>query len=115
MTEHPMRAALLTLILAATITALSLTPLPHLPEAPGSDKLHHVLAYAAAALPTALWHPRARAWVIPALAALSGAIELIQPWVNRFGEWHDFWANLAGLGLGLAIGAALRRSQLTES
>ena len=44
------------LALLAT-TALSLSPLDGLPEAPGSDKTHHLIAYAAAAYPTALRKP----------------------------------------------------------
>ncbi|RME39800.1 MAG: hypothetical protein D6794_03275 [Deltaproteobacteria bacterium] len=35
--------------------------------------------------------------------AWSGAIELIQPYVNRCGEWMDLAANAAGLLLGLFL------------
>ncbi len=33
----------------------------------------------------------------------SGAIELIQPYVNRFGEWLDLAANTGGLISGFII------------
>ena len=106
---RPARALTLTAVITAAIVTLSLTPAPSLPPAPGSDKLHHIVAYAAAALPCALWHPRALIWVLPALVGVSGAIELIQPAVNRYGEWADMGANLGGLGIGAALGLALRR------
>ncbi|MCI5121325.1 MAG: VanZ family protein, partial [Candidatus Electrothrix sp. AUS4] len=40
------------------ITFLSLWPLDTLPQAPGSDKLHHLIPYAALAFPVALRRPR---------------------------------------------------------
>jgi len=35
-------------------------------------------------------------------------IELIQPFVNRYGEWLDLLANIAGLILGMSVGLLLR-------
>ncbi|MGL5949396.1 MAG: hypothetical protein ACRCYV_10295 [Aeromonas sp.] len=90
------------------IALLSLTPLPALPAVPGSDKTHHFIAYAALALPLGLRRPR-RWWLLAGgLAAASGAIELIQPYVNRYGEWLDLLANCSGLLIGLALGTLLR-------
>lgn len=98
----------LTLLGLAVIAYLSLSPLDRLPDAPGGDKLHHLVAYALLALPACLAQPRA----LPALLALflfwGGAIELIQPFVNRYGEWADFLANAAGVGLGFALSLPLR-------
>ena len=70
---------------------------------PGSDKTHHLIAYALLMLPTALRKPDK--WILLGLffIAYSGAIELLQPYVNRYGEWMDMLANSAGVICGLII------------
>ena len=35
---------------------------------------------------------------------LGGVIELIQPYVNRYGEWLDFIANVTGVLIGSVFG-----------
>jgi VanZ family protein len=98
-----------TLLLLGAITVLSLNPSPELTlEPPGSDKTHHFIAYSALALPVALARPRGWGWWIGGFLGWSAAIELIQPQVNRYGEWADLMANGAGLALGVALAAALR-------
>ena len=96
------------LALLAT-TALSLSPLDGLPEAPGSDKTHHLIAYAAAAYPTALRKPKRWLIIILCFAIYSGLIEIIQPWVNRYGEWMDVQANIGGLILGIMLAKLTNR------
>lgn len=99
----------LTLGLLVAISVLSLWPLDSLPAVPGSDKTHHLIAYAALMFPAALH--RARYWSGLALlfVSYSGLIELLQPYVNRHGEWLDLAANTAGVACGLLAGALLRR------
>ena len=96
-------------LIALAIIILSLTPLSELPAVPGSDKTHHLIAYGALALPTAFAIPRK--WLFWGLVyiALGGAIEFIQPYVNRYGEWLDFVANSAGVAIGTGLGIALKR------
>lgn len=93
---------------------LSLTPLAELPEVPGSDKFHHLIAYALLAFLALLTRKSARAAgaVLLAVIAYGGLIELIQPYVNRYGEFGDFLANAAGAILGglLSLGVARRLS-----
>ena len=91
------------MLLLAFITFLSLWPLEELPSVPGTDKTHHFIAYAFLMLPTALRKPNR--WVLFGLffIAYSGAIELLQPYVNRYGEWNDMLANTAGVVCGLII------------
>ena len=96
------------LILLAT-TALSLSPLDSLPEAPGSDKTHHLIAYAALVFPTALRKPKLWKVIIIRFALYSGLIELIQPHVNRYGEWMDFIANIGGLFIGVALAGLINK------
>ena len=59
--------------------------------------------------PTALRKPRG--WIFLGLLfiAYSGAIELVQPYVNRYGEWLDLAANTAGLICGLIAAEAVNR------
>ena len=84
----------------AAITASSLWPVDKLPLVPGSDKLHHGIAYAILMFPVALRKPDK--WIFFGLffIAYSGGIELIQPYVNRYGEWLDLLANTAGVVCG---------------
>lgn len=92
-----------TLCTLAVITTLSLWPLEKLPSAPGTDKTHHLIAYAVLMFPTALRKPNK--WILFGLLFISysGAIELFQPYVNRYGEWLDMAANTAGVVCGLII------------
>jgi VanZ family protein len=91
---------LVSTVILFAITALSLTPLAHLPAAPGSDKAHHFIAYGALFFPVALARPKHWLWIALFFALWSGAIELIQPYVNRYGELLDMVANCTGLFCG---------------
>ena len=93
----------ITVILLTIITTLSLWPVAHLPQVPGTDKTHHFIAYGALMLPVALTKPKYWLWITLSFAGFSGAIELIQPYVNRYGEWLDMAANVAGLACGIIL------------
>ena len=95
----------LTLFTLAVITTLSFWPLEKLPSVPGTDKTHHLIAYALLMFPTALRKPDK--WIMFGLLfiAYSGVIELLQPYVNRYGEWLDLAANAMGVVCGLIIAA----------
>lgn len=100
----------LTLALAVVIGVLTLQPLPEIAtRAPGSDKLHHLLAFAALVLPATAARPRHALWLLPLAIGYGGAIELIQPHVGRHGEWGDVLANSLGALIGVALGVALNR------
>nr|MDU9045177.1 VanZ family protein [Candidatus Electrothrix aestuarii] len=87
----------------ASITFLSLWPIDTLPSAPGSDKLHHLLAYATLAFPVALRRPKRWLGIIALFIVYSGLIELIQPLVSRYAEWLDLAANTTGLLCGVCL------------
>ncbi|MDX8404827.1 MAG: hypothetical protein R8K50_01585, partial [Mariprofundus sp.] len=87
----------------SVITVLSLWPPESLPDVPGNDKLHHYIAYASLMLPLALRRPVGWPLIGLLFFACSGAIELIQPYMNRYGEWADMAANGAGLLTGLLL------------
>jgi len=99
----------LTLFILTIITLLSLWPLPELPSVPGSDKTHHVIAYAVLILPTALKKPKYWWAIVWGFVAWSGAIELLQPYINRYGEWGDMVANLTGLVTGYLIAMLIQK------
>ena len=100
--------ALLTALLLVLISVLSLSPASQLPAVPGTDKTHHFIAYAACVFPLALRRPRYWLWLALAIIGWSGAIELIQPYVNRYGEWLDLAANSLGVLIGIILATLCR-------
>lgn len=97
----------ITAIVLISIATLSLWPVAQLPSVPGTDKTHHFIAYAALMFPTALRKPKHWLMVTFAFLTFSGAIELIQPYVNRYGEWLDLAANALGLLCGFILAKVL--------
>lgn len=97
----------LTIIQLICISTLSLWPVAHLPSVPGTDKTHHFLAYAALIFPTVLKEPKYYFSIIVGFIIFSGAIEVIQPYVNRYGEWLDMLANTLGLFFGWILAKSM--------
>ena len=96
-------AVFLTIVLGLGIAWGTLFPLEELPPAPGSDKLHHLLAFGIFVLPISVLNPK-RTWLIFLVGVFyGGMIELIQPYVNRYREIGDFWANTTGAVLGVLL------------
>ncbi len=95
--------AALAIVLGLAITYLSLSPVQELPSVPGTDKTHHFIAYATFMFPIALRKPKH--WKIygAVLIGYSGVIELIQPSMNRHGEWLDMLANTSGVVIGIFL------------
>ncbi|GAL04236.1 hypothetical protein JCM19237_2387 [Photobacterium aphoticum] len=106
----------ITLLILLAITVLSLSPMAQLPAVPGTDKTHHFIAYAALMFPAAFVRPRYWFALAGGFWLWSGAIELIQPYVNRYGEWLDMAANGGGIvcGIVLAIIARYMVGQFTN-
>jgi VanZ family protein len=98
----------LTLVLSIIITILTLLPVSAPQGVPGTDKAHHLLGFAALTLPSALLYPRSLAIVLPCSLLFGGAIELIQPYVGRKGEFADFFADAVGALIGVGVGLTLR-------
>ena len=93
----------ITAVILAAITILSLYPAQSLPVVPGSDKTHHLIAYGALMFPIALRKPKYWQFICLAFVCWSGVIELLQPYVNRYGEWLDMAANTIGIACSLLI------------
>ena len=97
----------ITIALSISISILSLYPLTELPEFQGNDKTYHLLAYFFLAFPSGIKMPRRFVFFILVLITFGGVIEMIQPFMNRSGEWLDFLANCVGIILGFSVGAIL--------
>ncbi len=97
-----------TLFILTVITVLSLRPLSQLPAVPGSDKIHHFIAYGVLMLPTALRKPKYWLMIGVFFVCWSGVIELLQPYVNRYCEFKDLAANVIGLISGLLVARLIK-------
>ena len=98
-----------TVAIAILIGLATLTPVEKLPDVSGSDKLYHLISFAILTLPIAVIRPKAL-WVIFILSVVyGGAIEVLQPLVNRNCELADFLADAGGVALGLAMSKAFVR------
>ena len=91
------------------ITFLSLYPLQEQPSVPGSDKIHHLIAYSALTICVGLRRPSNYILLIILFSLYSGLIEIIQPYVNRFREIEDFLFNNLGIFIGLTLGIVLKK------
>ena len=100
---------MLTVALGIVIAFLTLAPISS-KGMPGSDKLHHVLAFAALAFPLPFARPRLAGPVILAVSAYGGLIEIIQPFFGREASWVDFLADIIGATLGGLLGAQCGKS-----
>lgn len=103
-----------TVAILLPITVLSLYPVESLPPVPGTDKTHHFIAYGVLAFPIALARPEKWLLFVVGLLIYSGMIELIQPYVNRYGEWLDLGANGLGLIGGIFVASVARSIFLKE-
>ena len=101
-----------TIFLLIAITFLSLYPLTELTESQGIDKIYHLVAYFLLALPSGLKKPNNWVLFVFLFIIFGGVIEMIQPYVNRYGEWLDFFANTIGVFIGFFAGIILNKKLL---
>ena len=110
---HVMRKYLdvpLTLIVGLTLTVAMLWPLDAPPPTPeGSDKLVHLIAFAALAFPIARTGRLGLFGVFIGASAFGCAIELIQPMFNRSADVNDWIADTVGVIIGIGCGLVYRR------
>jgi VanZ family protein len=99
---------LLSICILLVITTLSLWPLNNLPSVPGTDKTHHLIAYAVLVFPTALRKPNRWILLVAFFIFYGGLIELVQPYVNRYGEWLDMLANTIGVICGILLASVMK-------
>lgn len=93
----------LTIIFGVMIAYGTLFPLEKLPPVPGSDKWKHFLAFGVFVFPVCVFRSK-WTWLICLTGVFyGGLIEFIQPYVNRYREMGDFWANTGGVVTGFLI------------
>ena len=98
----------LTLMLALLIMFLSLKPPSEVDTTLlVSDKLLHLLAYCLMVLPVSLERIFPHFSVFLFALAYGGCIELIQPFTGREADIMDFFANAAGIILGILVARSL--------
>ncbi|NQW26417.1 MAG: VanZ family protein [Flammeovirgaceae bacterium] len=98
---------IITIGLLLIITVLSLYPIPVLPEMGGNDKIRHFIAYGVLTFPVSYVNFKKTFPLLLVFVCFSGCIELIQPLVNRNGEWLDLLANAAGIVIGFLVGKGI--------
>ena len=100
----------LTLIVTAVLTVAMLWPINQPPPGPdGSDKMVHLIAFAALAFPLARTGRFGLIPVFVGASAFGGLIELIQPTFGRSADMQDWIADIAGVGLGIVLALLYRR------
>ena len=100
----------LTFIVTLTLTVAMLWPLDQPPPAPeGSDKVVHLIAFAALGFPLARTKRFGLLPVFIGASAFGGMVELIQPNFNRSADIKDWIADVAGVVLGIGCGLLYRR------
>ena len=99
----------LTIVVTLTLTVAMLWPMDQPPSAPdGTDKLVHLVAFAALAFPLARTGRIGLLPVFIGASAFGGAIELIQPSFNRSADVNDWVADIVGVVLGIGCGLLYR-------
>ena len=100
----------LTLMVTAVLTVAMLWPINQPPPGPdGSDKVVHLVAFAALAFPLARTGRIGLLPVFVGASAFGGLIELIQPSFGRSADMQDWIADIAGVALGIALALIYRR------
>lgn len=98
-------AVLITVLLIILVGFMALTPLSRLPIRPvGGDFFHHMLAFGSICFFIATVKPKDSFWLMLFCVVYGGLIEIIQPYIYRYGEWSDFIANVIGSGFGIFLG-----------
>ena len=100
----------LTIIVTLTLTVAMLWPIDSPSRAPeGSDKLVHLVAFAALAFPLARTGRFGLLPVIIGASAFGGAIELVQTRFDSSADVNDWVANILGVILGIGLGLLYHR------
>ena len=97
-------AMVLTFAFALIICVGTLTPLLRAVDVPGTDKWHHFLAFAALTYPLTVASRRHWLLIIAFGLSLGALIEIIQPYVNKYGDVADFTADAIGVLIGFLLG-----------
>ena len=100
----------ITLIVTLILTVAMLWPLDAPPPAPDwSDKLVHLIAFAALSFPLSRTGRFGLFPVFVGASVFGGLIELVQPSFNRGADINDWVADIAGVVVGILFGLIYQR------
>lgn len=99
----------LTLAATLTLSVAMLWPVGHPLTPKGTDKLVHLISFAALAFPLARTGRFGLLPVFIGAIAFGGMIELIQPSFNRGADINDWVADVVGVAMGISCGLFYRR------
>ena len=91
------------LCIAVVIAAATLTPRAGKLAPQGVAKLFHTAGFAVLVVPLLAVHLKTGLVIAPLALVLGGAVERIQPYVNRFGDFSEFWADFMGVLIGMNL------------
>ena len=91
------------LCIAVVIAAAPLTPRAGKLAPQGVAKLFHTAGFAVLVVPLLAVHLKTGLVIAPLALVFGGAIERIQPYVNRFGDFSEFWADFLGVLIGVTL------------
>ena len=92
-----------TLCIAVVIAATTLTPGAGKLAPQGVAKLFHTAGFAVLVVPLLAVHLKTGLVIAPLALVLGGAVERIQPYVNRFGDFSEFWPDFMGVLIGMTL------------
>ena len=99
-----------TFIMTTVLTVAMLWPIHQPPPAPdGSDKVVHLMAFAALVFPLARTGRLGLLPVFVGASAFGGLIEVLQPSFGRSADMQDWIADIAGVALGIMLALLYRR------
>ena len=91
------------LCIVVVIAAATLTPRAGKLAPQGVAKLFHSAGFAVLVVPLLAVHLKTGLVIAPLALVLGGAIERIQPYVNRFGDFSEFWPDFLGVLIGVTL------------
>lgn len=101
-----------TIVIGALLTVVMLWPLNQSPPAPeGSDKVVHLIAFAALIFPLAQSKRFGHVIIFIGASVYGGVIELIQPSFNRSMDINDWIADMVGVAIGIGCGLLYSNSR----
>ncbi|MDA9943710.1 VanZ family protein [Paracoccaceae bacterium] len=100
----------LTLMVTAVLTVAMLWPIDQPSPTPdGTDKVVHLIAFAALAFPLARTKRFGLTPVFVGASIFGGLIEVIQPSFGRSADMQDWIADIAGVTLGIVLALLYRK------
>ena len=106
----------LTVIMISVLTTATLWPHNHPPLGPdGSDKIVHIIAFAALAFPLSCTRRIGLLPVFIGACIFGGIIEVLQPLFGRSADVQDWIADIFGVVLGIVLALQYRRKRLQRT